>query len=78
MKAVHSFETSGTSHLLTQSHPADRHPADRHSADRYPADRHPQAHCRENIGTRGLINTHPFIYARERETRTVEYRLGKV
>jgi len=33
----------------------------------HPADRHPQEHCRENIGTRGFINTHPFIYARERE-----------
>jgi hypothetical protein len=42
-----------------------------------PADRHLQVHCRENLGTCGLINSHPFIYARERETRTVEDRLGK-
>jgi len=42
-----------------------------------PAGRRPQVHSRENVGSRGLINTHPFIYARERETRTVEDRLGK-
>jgi len=36
-------------------------------AKSHPADRHPQVHCRENIGTRELIITHPFIYARERE-----------
>jgi hypothetical protein len=46
-------------------------------AESRPADRHPQVHCRENLATRGLINTHPFIYATERETRTVEDRSGK-
>jgi hypothetical protein len=46
-------------------------------AESHPADRHPQVHCREKLETRGLMNTQPFTYARERETRTVEDRLGK-